>query len=259
MTHGTARNAIAICGVLLCLVLVGTLQSQEQAPARPTPAPAGSPRAGGSPVSPQKALIDQYCMGCHSDRVKSGGLALSQLNLDSVDQSAEIAEKVIRKLRGGLMPPAGAKRPDAHASAEFVTWLETKIDTAAKDSQPGRVPLRRLNRREYAYAIRDLLGLNIDATAWLPQDNVKGNFDNNAAALQVSPNFIDQYIYAARAVALEAVGNPKAPAVTTTYGDVENLVISLPPRGAPGTGRQQHHIEGTVSYTHLTLPTIYSV
>jgi uncharacterized protein DUF1588/uncharacterized protein DUF1592/uncharacterized protein DUF1595/uncharacterized protein DUF1585/uncharacterized protein DUF1587 len=195
-------------------------------------------------VSPQKALIDQYCMGCHSDRVKSGGLALSQLNLDSVDQSAEIAEKVIRKLRGGLMPPAGAKRPDAHASAEFVTWLETKIDTAAKDSQPGRVPLRRLNRREYAYAIRDLLGLNIDATAWLPQDNVKGNFDNNAAALQVSPNFIDQYIYAARAVALEAIGNPKAVPETITYGDVANMVISLPPQGAPGTGRQQHRLEG---------------
>ena len=183
-------------------------------------------------------------MGCHSDRVKSGGLALSQLNLDSVDQSAEIAEKVIRKLRGGLMPPAGAKRPDAHASAQFVTWLETKIDTAAKDSQPGRVPLRRLNRREYAYAIRDLLGLNIDATAWLPQDNVKGNFDNNAAALQVSPNFIDQYIYAARAVALEAIGNPKAVPETITYGDVANMVISLPPQGAPGTGRQQHRLEG---------------
>ena len=78
----------------------------------------------------------------------------------------------------------------------------------------------------------------------LPDDNVKGNFDNNAAALQVSPNFIDQYIYAARAVALEAVGNPKAPAETTTYGDVANMVISLPPSGAPGTGRQQHHLEG---------------
>ena len=104
--------------------------------------------------------------------------------------------------------------------------------------------MRRLNRREYANAIRDLLGLNIDATALLPDDNVKGNFDNNAAALQVSPNFIDQYIYAARAVALEAIGNPKAPAETTTYGDVANMVISLPPDGAPGTGRQQHHIEG---------------
>jgi hypothetical protein len=106
------------------------------------------------------------------------------------------------------------------------------------------VPLRRLNRREYANAIRDLLGFDIDAKAWLPDDNVKGHFDNNAAALQVSPNFVDQYIYAARAVALEAIGNPKAPAETTTYGDPANMVISLPPQGASGTGRQQHHIEG---------------
>src|SRR4030095_580507 len=106
------------------------------------------------------------------------------------------------------------------------------------------VPLRRLNRREYAYAIRDLLGLNIDATAWLPQDNVKGNFDKNTAALQVAPTFIDQSISAARAVALEAIGNPKAVPETITYGDVANMVISLPPQGAPGTGRQQHRLEG---------------
>jgi hypothetical protein len=186
-------------------------------------------------------------MGCHSDRLKSGGLALSTLNLDAPvesAQSAEVAEKVIRKLRGGLMPPGGARRPDAHATAEFVSWLETRIDAASTEVKPGRVPLRRLNRREYGYAIRDLLGLDIDARAWLPDDNVKGNFDNNAAALQVSPNFIDQYVYAARAVSLEAIGNPKAPAETTTYGDVANMVISLPPQGEPGTGRQQHHIEG---------------
>ena len=94
------------------------------------------------------------------------------------------------------------------------------------------------------YAVRDSIGLNIDATAWLPEDNIKGNFDNNAAALQVSPNFVDQYIVAARAVALEAIGNPKAPPITTTYGDVENMIISLPPSGAPGTGRQQHRLEG---------------
>ena len=169
---------------------------------------------------------------------------MSELNLDAVDQHAEIAEKVIRKLRGGLMPPAGARRPDSQSVAELVSWLENEIDTRAADPKPGRVPLRRLNRREYANAIRDLLGFNIDAKALLPDDNVKGNFDNNAAALQVSPSFVDQYIYAARAVALEAVGNPKAPAVTTTYGDVANMVISLPPDGAPGTGRQQHHIEG---------------
>src|SRR6185436_12155375 len=145
---------------------------------------------------------------------------------------------------GGLMPPAGAKRPDGRAAAEFVTWLETRIDSGATESKPGRVALRRLNRREYANAVRDLLGLNIDATAWLPDDNVKGNFDNNADALQVSPNFVNQYVHAARAVALQAIGNPKAPAETITYGDPANMVISLPPQGDPGTGRQQHHLEG---------------
>jgi mono/diheme cytochrome c family protein len=226
------RTALATVAVLLYL-----------APSTPAP---HAQTSSATPVSPQRALIDQYCMGCHSDRLKSGGLALSALNLDAPladAQSAEIAEKVIRKLRGGLMPPGTARRPDAHATAEFVSWLENKIDASA-DARPGRVALRRLNRREYGYAIRDLLGLDIDARAWLPEDNVKGNFDNNAAALQVSPNFVDQYVYAARAVAQEAIGNPKAPAETTTYGDPANMVISLPPSGEPGTGRQQHHIEG---------------
>jgi hypothetical protein len=206
----------------------------------PTPTSAATQTAGSS----QKALIDQYCLGCHNDRVKSGGLALSELNLDAVDQHAEIAEKVIRKLRGGLMPPAGAKRPDNQSAAAFVSWLENKIDTAVRERTPGRVPLRRLNRREYAYAVRDLLGFNVEVEALLPDDNVKGNFDNNASALQVSPNFLDQYINAARFVALEAVGNPKAPPILTTYGDVADMVISLPPSGAPGTGRQQHRLEG---------------
>jgi hypothetical protein len=217
-----------------------SLRTEAQAPQLSDARPIG-PQAA---ATPQQTLINQYCIACHNDRLKSGGLTLTALNLDDPHQSAEIGEKVIRKLRGGLMPPAGAKRPDRQTATEFVTWLETRIDSAATESTPGRVALRRLNRREYGNAIRDLLGLNIDATAWLPDDNVKGNFDNNAAALQVSPNFIDQYIYAARAVALEAIGNPKAQAETTTYGDVANMVISLPPQGAAGTGRQQHHIEG---------------
>ena len=206
--------------------------------------PANPQTPGATPVAAQRALIDRYCLGCHNDKLKSGGLALSELNLDAVDQNAEVAEKVIRKLRGGLMPPAGARRPDRQAAADLVSWLEKEIDTKATNAHPGRVALRRLNRREYANAIRDLLGFNVDVKALLPDDNVKGHFDNNAAALQVSPNFVDQYIYAARAVALEAIGNPKAPAVTTTYGDVANMVISLPPSGAPGTGRQQHRLEG---------------
>ena len=242
------RGAVATVAVLFYLVVLGDRVSPTIAQT-----PAATPVSSQSPESrapSPEALVNQYCMGCHSDRLKSGGLALSALNLDAPAgsdanaQSAEVAEKVIRKLRGGLMPPAGARRPDAHATAEFVAWLENKIDSASTESRPGRVGLRRLNRREYGYAIRDLLGLDIDARAWLPDDNIKGNFDNNAAALQVSPNFVDQYVYAARAVAQEAIGNPKAPPETTTYGDVANMVISLPPQGEPGTGRQQHHIEG---------------
>jgi mono/diheme cytochrome c family protein len=234
MSRGV-RILIATTAVVLYLGALNHRWSEGQAqstPARP------------SAASPQQILINQYCIACHNEKLKSGGMTLTSLNLDAPGESAEVAEKVIRKLRGGLMPPAGSKRPDRQAAAEFVTWLETKIDGASTPRTPGRVALRRLNRREYGYAIRDLLGLNIDATAWLPDDNVKGNFDNNAAALQVSPNFIDQYIYAARAVALEAIGNPKAPAETITYGDVANMVISLPPQGAPGTGRQQHRLEG---------------
>jgi mono/diheme cytochrome c family protein len=203
--------------------------------------PAGVVQAG---ATPQSALVDQFCLGCHNDRAKQGGLVLSGLDLNA-PENAEIAEKVLRKLRGGLMPPAGMKRPDNQAVATFVSWLEKEIDTAAGTAAaPGRVPLRRLNRREYQNAVRDLLGLNVDARTLLPDDNIKGNFDNNSSALQVSPNFVDQYIFAARAVAIEAIGNPKAPAITTTYGDVENMVISLPPGAAPGTGRQQHRLEG---------------
>src|SRR5688500_17698709 len=112
MTPANARNGIATCGVLFFLVIAGTLRPEAQAPAPPLTA---------APVTPQRALINQYCLGCHNDRVRSGGLALSALNLDAVHENAEIAEKVIRKLRGGLMPPAGVRRPDSRAVAELVS------------------------------------------------------------------------------------------------------------------------------------------
>src|SRR6185295_2509574 len=163
---------------------------------------------------------------------------------DHIAEDAKTWEAAIRKLRGGLMPPPGAKRPEGQSVVELISWLEKKIDTAATDSRPGRVALRRLNRREYAYVIRDLLGIKIDAQALLPVDDVKGHFDNDATNLQVSPAFIDQYVSAAREIAHQALGDAEAPPVTITYGDVANMVISLPPRGAPGTGRQQHHVDG---------------
>jgi mono/diheme cytochrome c family protein len=237
MTRGirTGVAAVAIAGYLG----VAHERGWESASAQTAAPPAVSAGAAA-----QKTLLNQYCLTCHSDRVKAGGLALSGLDLDAPGAHAEIAEKVIRKLRSGMMPPAGAKRPDQQTMTSFISWLENELDTKQTVAAPGRVPLRRLNRREYTNAIRDLIGLNIDGKAYLPDDNVKGHFDTDAAALQVSPNFIDQYIYAARAVAQEAIGNPKALAETITYGDVANMVISLPPQGAPGTGRQQHRLEG---------------
>jgi hypothetical protein len=192
----------------------------------------------------QWTVVQQYCFDCHNSQDFAGGRAFDGLSSDRIAEDAETWEAALRKLRGGLMPPAGAPRPDGESVAQLVSWLEDEIDSAANEPAPGRVSLRRLNRREYAYAIRDLIGLNIDAEALLPEDNVEGYFDNNADALQVSPAFIDQYIYAAREIAVEAIGNMNAPPVLTTYGDVANMVISLPPRAETGTGRQQHHLPG---------------
>jgi len=204
-----------------------------------------APQAG-TPPKPDGpwGVIEQNCVGCHNSKAKAGGRAFDVMSPDNIAHDAETWEAAIRKLRGGLMPPAGAKRPDKQSMEQLISFLESKIDSAAAKPSPGRVPLHRLNRREYEYAIRDLLSLHVDGEALLPEDNVKGNFDNDAEALQVSPSFIDQYIYAARAVALEAVGNLEAPAVTTTYGDVANMVISLPPSSEPGEGRQQHRLDG---------------
>ncbi|HYR90983.1 MAG TPA: DUF1592 domain-containing protein [Terriglobia bacterium] len=200
--------------------------------------------AQAGPEPGQWGVIQNYCFGCHNSKARVGGLAFDSMSPDRISEDAQTWEAAIRKLRGGLMPPPGAKRPDKQSVAELISWLENKIDTGVSHPQAGRVAMHRLNRREYANAVRDLLGLNIDVAALLPLDDVKGHFDNDAANLQVSPAFVDQYVSAAREIARQAVGDAEAPAVTITYGDVANMVISLPPRGDPGTGRQQHHIEG---------------
>ena len=191
----------------------------------------------------QLAVVRQYCVECHNRDDLAGGRAFDALSADPIAEHAEVWEAAIKKLRGGLMPPAGGPRPDGETVDRLAAWLANEIDAAA-EAPPGRVALRRLNRREYEYAIRDLLALDIDPAQWLPDDNVEGHFDNNADALQVSPAFVSQYIDAARAIALEAVGDPEALPIATTYGDPANMVISLPPEGAPGTGRQQHHLPG---------------
>src|SRR5690606_38395057 len=174
----------------------------------------------------------------------AGSVAFDLMTPDQVVPEAEVFEAAIRKLRGGLMPPPGAERPEGGAVDELVAWLENSLDAATVEAVPVRVPLRRLNRREYDHAIRDLLGLNIAVAALLPADDIEGGYDNNAAALQVSPAFIDQYLNAARTIAHQAVGDRRPIPIMETYGNVADMIISLPPRGTPGTGTQQRHNPG---------------
>ena len=170
----------------------------------------------------QFAMLDRYCAECHNPAELAGGLSLEQLDHSDIHAQAEIWEKVVRKLRGGLMPPPGGPRPEAQQIHQFVAFMEARIDAGAVGAPSlGSVPLHRLNRKEYANAVRDLLALEIDAATLLPQDDKSGGFDNIADALQVSPSFIEQYVTAARTIADRALGDaaphPKARRTRTRF------------------------------------------
>ena len=171
---------------------------------------AGLLHAQSSAISPQHALINQYCVTCHNDKAKTAGLMLDKMDIDHAAEHAETWEKVVRKLRGGMMPPQGMPRPEQAKIDGLITWLETSLDQAsAAHPDPGRAPLHRLNRTEYANAIRDLLGLKVDVTALLPADDESNGFDNIAEVLRVSPSLLEAYLAASREVSSLAVGDPK--------------------------------------------------
>src|SRR5262249_43267832 len=144
--------------------------------------------AEASTVASSRALIDRYCVTCHNTRSKTGGLVLEGLTVDNPSANAETWEKVVRKVQAGLMPPAGNRRPDASEMNTLVSWLASSIDAAAtKAPDPGRPVVRRLNRREYHNAIRDLFGLDVDVAELLPADSVGYGFDNIGDVLSSSP------------------------------------------------------------------------
>jgi mono/diheme cytochrome c family protein len=177
-------------------------------------APQQQPSAlSASSDSPQRALLNQYCVGCHNTRQKAQGatpIALDELDLSNVPAHAEQWEKVIVKLRAGLMPPMGMPRPDRKTIDGLASWVETQIDrAAAANPNPGRTePLHRLNRAEYQNAVRDLLHLDVDIAALLPADDVSSGFDNIASALTISPTLMDRYLAAAQKVSRLAIGTP---------------------------------------------------
>jgi hypothetical protein len=185
------------------------------APATKSNAPATSPGMG---AADHWAFFGQYCGKCHNAEDWAGGVAFDTMTPDDIPQNADTLEKAVRKLRGHLMPPAGKLQPDARTAREFVSWMETSLDHAASGRpEPGKVALHRLNRREYANAVRDLLALQVDPVALLPKDDSQHGFDNVADALQVSPSFLDQYLSAARTVAVQAVGNRSARPAGASY------------------------------------------
>ena len=195
-------HAFLTCSALLA-ASVADISSQA-------PAPIAS---HGEPSQPGKAFVDTYCATCHNQRLKTGGLALDTLDVTNVGTHAAEWEKVVVKLRAGLMPPSGVRRPAQTVIDEFTSALETALDrAAAADPNPGRTePLHRLNRAEYQNAVRDLLGLDVDASNWLPTDEISYGFDNIAGVLKLSPLLAERYLTAAQKISRLALGTPAPP------------------------------------------------
>jgi hypothetical protein len=198
------------------------------------PAPAHAPGTaatrGDSHVAP---IIDEFCLDCHDKGTHTAGLVLETFDADHPEKTPEIAEKVIRKLRLGLMPPPDNPRPEPAAVKTFVTGLETKIDQyAALHPNPGVRPFQRLNRAEYARSIHDLLALDVDVDAYLPPDTISHGFDNVADVQGFSPAMMEGYLRAASAISRLAVGDPNATPTTVTYK-------------IPRTASQLGHVDGT--------------
>ena len=193
----------------------------DQAPRTSPPAPAVPPApTTPDPAGPaaQTAVVKQYCAGCHSERGKAGGLSLADFDAAAAADHAPAAEKMIRKLRAGMMPPPGARRPADTTLAALADALETRVDKAALlNPNPGWRPFQRLNRAEYQYAIKDLLALDVDVNAFLPPDTISQGFDNVADVQAFSPALMEGYLRAASRVTSLAVGDAAAEATEARY------------------------------------------
>ena len=218
------KKLLTISGIALLisgLAITPTQGRQAQQTAPPT-------------ASAQQELVNRYCIGCHSDRAKTGGLTLEKLDVDHPAANADVWEKVIRKLRAGLMPPSGANRPERSALDGLRRSLETSIDRATLEKpNPGVTSLHRLNRTEYANAIQDLISVDVDSATILPPDDSLEGFDNIADVLGTSPALIERYIGAAAKISRLAVGDTDIGPLSTTYkvrGDLtqDNHIEGLP-------------------------------
>ncbi len=204
------------CGSIALIATISATLSANQA-ATPASTPPAATRA--TAATPARELVGTYCVTCHNERVKTANLALDKADTEQVFNSGETWEKVVVKLRSRSMPPPGARRPDNATYDRVATWLESELDrAAAAHVNPGRsAELHRLNRTEYANAVRDLLGVEIDPKAMLPPDEQAYGFDTNADALSMQPALLDRYLAAAAKIARLAVGDPTIPAGFERY------------------------------------------
>ena len=173
-----------------------------------------------APATPAAELVNKYCVSCHNQKLKTGNLTLDTVDTARVANSAESWEKVIVKLRSRAMPPPGLPRPDNATYDKVSDWLEAEIDRAALAKiNPGRTAtLHRLNRAEYANAVRDLVAIEVDAQSMLPPDEQAYGFENNAEALSIQPALLDRYVSAAATIARRAIGDPNIPPGFVRYG-----------------------------------------
>ena len=166
-------------------------------------------------VSP---IIKQYCVLCHNDIILQGGMSLQHFDADHPELNLVIAEKMILKLRAGMMPPQEAPRPDRETLQQLAKSIEIKLDRASrKRNDPGTRPFQRLNRAEYAQQIKDVLGLTVNPEEWLPEDQISASFDNIADVQTMSPTAITAYLTAASDIARRAIGQSNAPTLAKTY------------------------------------------
>ncbi len=201
------------------------------APSAPAPRGHAASSRADIPIAELDAAIDKYCLVCHNDRRKIGGLTLASFDVALADKHPELAEKVIGKLRVGLMPPKRAPQPDEAIRLALADALEARLDAAAVRPNPGRRMLQRLNRAEYAAAIRALFGLEVDVNAYLPADTISASFDNIADVQTPSATVLQGYMRAAAHVSRIAVGDTSVDAASAQY-DV------------PRTQSQKDHVEG---------------
>jgi len=222
-----SRRRLGRVGWFVALLWTACAASQLDAQAPATAQPA-------SAVPAHQATLKEYCITCHSARLKTGGLSLEGLDLSQLSRDTATWEQVVRKLRVGAMPPFGMPRPDRETTDRLIDWLEGELDRAAANHpSPGRPVLRRLNRAEYANAIRDLLGLDVDVTGLLPADESAFGFDNVADAQNSSPALLQAYLAAARKISAVAVGDPDIGVGSDTYSARQDLSQDVHVEGLP--------------------------